>query len=1017
VQPYDPDQTFANYAVRLGLASPQDVQACAQMKQQSGGAYSIEQLLIHRGALTQQSAMVVRQHMNAGLQRPSQTVPVSSGNYAQPQGFSSVAQYGVPPPPPPQPYGAGYPMGHSSNLNPVISGEISSQSHGLIAAVSQERSSSTSQGWMDSRGGTGCGTFGGGGPAADLPKPGDHFGRYVILEILGQGGMGVVYKARQEELQRTVALKMLLSGAATEEKQLRRFYKEARSVARLSHPCIVPVHDVGELNGLHYFTMDFVRGEDLGDKLKTRSFTELETLKFIRELADALAYAHKQGVIHRDLKPANILLDERGNAKITDFGIAKDVRSEDGETISGEVLGTPAYMSPEQANGKANSLDARSDLFSLGAIFYEMLFKDRAFKGASQYSVVTQVLTAEPTPPALERQKISAAAEAVCFKLLEKDKEDRYDNASALIEDLDCVLAGRRPSAPLRRSGGPLKGRMVLVVGALSLLLVLLGGGTWLWNDRVRRLAEQQKRDEELAANKAAAEAKRKAAAKERKKRQKVAELLREGRERARNGEIAEAVESAEQALELAPKSPEVLLTLAELYLDHKNDPERALAFTKDLPNSAEITERAGMIEVRALAALGEVARARTALQKLVADQPSLRRGPFNLRYRARLAFAEKSWRLAVQDYEALLEKVPDDDRSRSEMALALARSQRMEQALEQADTALQREPGLVSAHMARALGLESTRRWKEAETAARRALELAQAPALRTELGALVQKLSRRGRPKREPRRVKPPRFPTPAPLGSAGGLPRDNHQASHALCKQAQAVLARHQSRAAFVKLLTMAEKRSTGITCQKAHNELGVLWNRVGEWKRAEAAFTRSMEAKGEYAQGTANRAYVRVRQERFKDALADIKKALSLGSRGTYYETILAECVAGLAKEKSPSEREVLVAAEFSPAKSLVGRRERARYYRALGQPKNALSILEELLREPEKFIKPEDPATRSELIELIILKAEILRKAGDVAKVEECYAEAMKYATNEREKRFVSARLARLRDPK
>ncbi|MHC4402627.1 MAG: serine/threonine-protein kinase [Planctomycetota bacterium] len=210
-------------------------------------------------------------------------------------------------------------------------------------------------------------------PGAEIaaPPPGTkvrYFGDYELLEEIARGGMGVVYKARQMSLNRVVALKMILAGHLASEEDVKRFYTEAEAAANLDHPGIVPIHEVGQHEGQHYFSMGYVEGQSLSVKIADGPLPPREAAELTKKVAEAVAYAHEQGVIHRDLKPANVLLDRDGDPRVTDFGLAKRVEGDSHLTDTGQVLGTPSYMPPEQAAGKLDQIEETSDVYALGAI-------------------------------------------------------------------------------------------------------------------------------------------------------------------------------------------------------------------------------------------------------------------------------------------------------------------------------------------------------------------------------------------------------------------------------------------------------------------------------------------------------------------------------------------------------------------------------------------------------------------------------------------------------------------------
>jgi tRNA A-37 threonylcarbamoyl transferase component Bud32 len=273
---------------------------------------------------------------------------------------------------------------------------------------------------------------------------------YEVLATLGRGGMGVVYKARQTKLGRIVALKMILSGAHAGEADLARFRTEAEAIARLQHPNIVQIHEVGEQGGLPYFSLEFCPGGLLEKKLSGTPLPPAEAAALVETLARAMQAAHEKGVIHRDLKPANVLLAEDGTPKITDFGLAKKL-DEAGQTASGSVMGTPSYMAPEQAGYKpdapARGIGPACDIYALGAILYECLTGRPPFKAATALDTIMQVVSDEPVPPTQLQSKVPRDLETICLKCLQKEQEKRYESATALADDLRRFLEGDAVSA------------------------------------------------------------------------------------------------------------------------------------------------------------------------------------------------------------------------------------------------------------------------------------------------------------------------------------------------------------------------------------------------------------------------------------------------------------------------------------------------------------------------------------------------------------------------------------------
>ena len=266
---------------------------------------------------------------------------------------------------------------------------------------------------------------------------------FEILEELGRGGMGVVYKARQINLNRLVALKMILAGAHAGPVARARFHREAQAVASLQHSDIVQIHDVGETSGLPYFCLEFIDGGSLATRIGGRPQHIRQAAATISILARAIDAAHCQGIVHRDLKPANILLTADGRPKITDFGLAKRLGDDTDRTRTGNIVGTPDYMAPEQVRGEADLAGPKVDQHALGSILYELLTGHPPFLGSTPSDTIEQVRTQEPVPPSRLRPNIPRDLEKICLKCLQKEPHRRYPDALALAEDLDRFLEGR----------------------------------------------------------------------------------------------------------------------------------------------------------------------------------------------------------------------------------------------------------------------------------------------------------------------------------------------------------------------------------------------------------------------------------------------------------------------------------------------------------------------------------------------------------------------------------------------
>ncbi|HOW73790.1 MAG TPA: protein kinase [Phycisphaerae bacterium] len=326
------------------------------------------------------------------------------------------------------------------------------------------------------------------------------FGDYELLERIGHGGMGVVYKARQVGLGRVVALKMILSGEFASESDVRRFHAEAEAAANLDHPHIVPIHEVGTYEGRHYFSMKLIEGGTLARQMHRYAGDHRSGVRLMAQVAGAVHYAHQHGILHRDLKPGNILLDADGHPYVTDFGLARRVGEDRSLTLTGQFVGTPSYMAPEQAAGKTKALSVAVDIYSLGAILYELLTGEPPFVADTPLATLQQARDAEPRRPSTINRRINRDLETICLKCLEKDPQRRYLSAGALAEDLERWLEGRTIVA--RPVGQTAKfwrwcRRKPLIAGlsAAMVLTFTLGftGVLWQWQQSQRHATAEAK--------------------------------------------------------------------------------------------------------------------------------------------------------------------------------------------------------------------------------------------------------------------------------------------------------------------------------------------------------------------------------------------------------------------------------------------------------------------------------------------------------------------------------------------
>ncbi|WP_372369540.1 WD40 repeat domain-containing serine/threonine-protein kinase [Candidatus Uabimicrobium sp. HlEnr_7] len=372
---------------------------------------------------------------------------------------------------------------------------------------------------------------------------GDNFGRYIIETKLGEGGMGAVYQVRDQKLDRSIALKIILGEPGG--KQVKRFLQEARATASLKHSNIVEVYEIGEIPQ-NYFTMELVEGRSLSSLLRSKNLTSRRAAIIIAKCANALTYAHGKGIIHRDIKPSNIMMEENNEPKIMDFGLAKDMKSDSKISKSGDVIGTPAYMSPEQADGQ--EVDVRGDIYSLGASLYEVLTKRPPFQGQGSMRLLQQIFNEDPIEPRILNPDIPKDLEAICLKCLQKKPEKRYISAAELSKDLMNFLQKKPVNAQPITTWIRLKksiARNKLLTVLILVIITSLGGIVTIQNRNNTQLQKEKKTALE-------AEEKAKKAAVAAIEAQKIADISKEEAVKA-NGQLQESLYRA--SLLVADKS------------------------------------------------------------------------------------------------------------------------------------------------------------------------------------------------------------------------------------------------------------------------------------------------------------------------------------------------------------------------------------------------------------------------------------------------------------------------------
>jgi len=310
-------------------------------------------------------------------------------------------------------------------------------------------------------------------------------GDYELLEEVGRGGQGVVFRARQKSLNRTVALKVISLGQWASKAHLKRFRLEAEAAAHLEHPGIVPIHEVGERDGSCYFSMKFIEGGQLDEVARREPIPIRRAVELMANVARTVHYAHEHGILHRDIKPGNILLDAKGEPHLTDFGLARLLETESSVTQTLDVLGTPSYMAPEQAVGNNAAVSSATDVYGLGAVLYQLLTGQPPFAGGTTYETIKLLLDTEPRQPRLLNPKIDRDLSTICLKCLQKDPKRRYPSALALAEDLERWL--KHEPIQARRTGIFTRGRkwvrrkpaVAALIASLVAFAAAIGWNVW----------------------------------------------------------------------------------------------------------------------------------------------------------------------------------------------------------------------------------------------------------------------------------------------------------------------------------------------------------------------------------------------------------------------------------------------------------------------------------------------------------------------------------------------------------
>jgi tetratricopeptide (TPR) repeat protein len=471
-------------------------------------------------------------------------------------------------------------------------------------------------------------------PASEPERPDRVIGGYRLVREIGRGSMGVVYAAldEQDPKKSLVALKVLV-GSASMEKAVRRFHREAETLQKIRHPNIVPIHRIGEERGTHYYAMRLVEGETVAARLRRGPIEPRRAAKIAAEAARALEHAHGLTIVHRDVKPANLILDDGGSTLLTDFGLATHERAAT-ITESGTLVGTPMYMSPEQVSGVRDEVDARTDVYSLGATLWEMLAGSPPFDSASVQSILRQIMDDDPTPPSRRNRNVPRALDAITLKAMEKSPNRRYQTAGALADDLERFLAGERVSARLpgvlARSARSMRRRPKLAAAVVTLAALLAASVVWTAAEIGRRNRDRRH-----------------------------AQLLEDAAGADRSGDFPRAIRALDEAVHADPRDAVALLRrgIVQAHADHPDDARKDFRAAAELaPHSADPWLELGDLERR----LERSDEAFEAYEEGRRREPG---SPAPALAAADLALARGDQRRAAAELESAKEVAPNDAR------------------------------------------------------------------------------------------------------------------------------------------------------------------------------------------------------------------------------------------------------------------------------------------------------------------------------------------------------------------